>query len=259
MRISGYNLVWFMVHVKQEPITVFAKSAPSPSQTSTVVASSSKADDCLEGPVVPPPPKQNPTVSKIVGAEACPSQQTTLSTHVAKDDVLKAEILWAIKCLTSHFSCNSSNNTNKLFQAVFPDSGIAQQFGCGKTKCSYLIKYGLAPFLHQKVVDTLQKPGCLFTVCVDESFNRAVQEEQRDKLLHFWDDERKQVISRYFDSKFLGHTRANDLLDNFLKSLDSLNQANLLQISMDGPTTNWKLLTTSCITIQSRILIYLSC
>jgi hypothetical protein len=61
-----------------------------------------------------------------------------------------------------------------------------------------------------------------------------------DLILNSWDHERQQVISRYFDSKFLGHTRASDLLDNFLKSLESFNQGNILQVSMDGPSTNWK-------------------
>ena len=227
------------LHIKQEPISAWAKSVPASDHPSTVaVASTSKpeADVDMEDLVVPsPPPMQNP---KPVQKDT--SRQTSMDTYAAKDDTLRAEILWAMKCLHSHYSCNSSSSVHKLFQTMFPDSAIAKQFSCGKTKCLYLIKYGLAPYFHQKVVDTIQKPGCLFTVCFDESFNRVIQEEQMDLVLHFWDNERKQVISRYFGSKFLGHRTASDLLDNFLKSLESFNQANLLQISMDGPRTNWK-------------------
>ena len=37
-----------------------------------------------------------------------------------------------------------------------------------------------------------------------------------DKIIHFWDNEKNKVCSRYFDSNFLGHTSAQ----NLLKSLE---------------------------------------
>ena len=43
-----------------------------------------------------------------------------------------------------HYSCTSSEKTGKLFSRMFPDSYFASKFACGKTKCGYLIKYGLA-------------------------------------------------------------------------------------------------------------------
>ena len=61
-----------------------------------------------------------------------------------------------------------------------------------------------------------------------------------DLILRFWDSDKQSVVSRYFDSAFLGHTRASDLLKNFLKGLATLNQSNMVQVSMDGPSTNWK-------------------
>ena len=57
-----------------------------------------------------------------------------------------------------------------------------------------------------------------------------------------WDNQENKVCSRYFDSRFLGHATAQDLLENLKSSLDKLNPAGLIQISMDGPNTNWKLL-----------------
>ena len=64
---------------------------------------------------------------------------------VNKADVLNAEVLWALKILTSHYSQRSCEDTDKLFKNMFPDSQIAQNFQCGRTKCSYLICFGLAP------------------------------------------------------------------------------------------------------------------
>ncbi len=62
------------------------------------------------------------------------------------DDVRKAEVLWALKCVASHYSYTSSNGSDKLFSLMFPDSKIAQSFTCGRDKIAYLIYFGLAPF-----------------------------------------------------------------------------------------------------------------
>ena len=61
-------------------------------------------------------------------------------------------------------------------------------------------------------------------------------------IIHFWDNEKNKVRSRYFDSNFLGHTSAQDLLNSLQSLLTTLNPMQLIQLSMDGPITNWKLL-----------------
>ena len=166
----------------------------------------------------------------------------TISSFLAKDAALEAEILWSIKTVVDHYSCNSSEKTNLLFARMFSDSDIAKKFSCGKTKCGYLIKFGLAPYFHQIVLSELSDPKltCLYSVSFDESFNKTIQEEQMDLIVRFWDKERQMVSSRYFGSEFLGHTRASDLLEKFLHGSQSLNQGNMVQVSMDGPSTNWK-------------------
>ena len=50
------------------------------------------------------------------------------------------------------------------------------------------------------------------------------------------------MCSRYFDSNFLGHTSAQDLLKSLQSLLTTLNPMGLIQLFMDGPSTNWKLL-----------------
>ena len=44
---------------------------------------------------------------------------------------------------------------------------------------------------------------------------------------------------RYFGSQFLRHTRAVDLLSKFKSGLSKLDQAGVMQISMDSTATNW--------------------
>lgn len=185
---------------------------------------------------IPEPPQGKPP-GQLSEAK---DRQNNLASFMSKDSVLEAEIVWAVKTVMDHYSCSSSSNTEKLFQRMFPDSEIAKKLSCGKTKCAYLVKYGLAPYFYEKMLSVLPKPETLFSVSFDESFNKVIQEEQMDLLVRYWDDEVKEVVTRYFGSEFLGHTRAGDLRDKFLKGLSPLNQANMVQVSMDGPSTNWK-------------------
>jgi len=123
---------------------------------------------------------------------------------------------------------------------MFPDSEITKKFSCGSTKCSYIIRFGLAPFYKEELANKVHQAGTIFVVSFDESLNKVLQEEQMDLLLRFWDNELDRIVTRYFDSVFLGHTRAQDLLKMFKCGMGKLNMANMLQISMGGPSTNWK-------------------
>ena len=55
---------------------------------------------------------------------------------------------------------NSCQNKNELFCNMLPDSNIAKNFACGKTKCSYLFTYGLAPYFKSLLNDTLSRLFC---------------------------------------------------------------------------------------------------
>ena len=44
----------------------------------------------------------------------------------------------------------------------------------------------------------------------------------------------------------MGHITASDLLKSLKCSLSKLNNRKLLQVSMDGPRVNWKLLSLLC-------------
>ena len=51
-----------------------------------------------------------------------------------------------------------------------------------------------------------------------------------------------KVESRYLTFLFLGHTTAKDLKKKFEEATEQLDLKKLIQISMDGPNVNWKLL-----------------
>lgn len=198
----------------------------------------SEAQFNLQDMTIPPPPPLPSTSNESVTENT--KENSTLTKYVVNDMVLKAEVLWALKTVVNHFSCNSSANNDVLFQAMFPDSQIARQFKCGPSKCSYLIKFGLSEYYRGEMLNLVKGRNGVFVVSFDESLNKTIQEEQMDLLVRFWDSELNKVVTRYFTSVFLGHTTADDLMRCFKQGLSELNTSRMLQVSMDGPTTNWK-------------------
>ena len=59
---------------------------------------------------------------------------------------LQTEVLWTLKVASSHFSLRSCLGFKELFRTMFTDSEIIKSFQLSKTKCGYIINFGLAPY-----------------------------------------------------------------------------------------------------------------
>lgn len=97
-----------------------------------------------------------------------------ITAFTSRDDVTRAEILWTMKMVKNHYSYRSSDDMKLLFQSMFPDSSIAKRLSIGRTKVSYIVSFGLAPYLHQAVIDGV-KLSEEFTICFDEALNKIAQ------------------------------------------------------------------------------------
>ena len=53
------------------------------------------------------------------------TSEQQMKMYVTGESVVKAEILWAVKSVMSHFSFRASSDISGLFQNMFPDSAIA--------------------------------------------------------------------------------------------------------------------------------------
>ena len=80
----------------------------------------------------------------------------TLDKMLIDSSVLQAEVRWALKVVMSRYSKSSCNDVTELFKIMFPDSDIAKSFTCAKTKCRYMIVYGLAPYFQSCLLDDLK-------------------------------------------------------------------------------------------------------
>ena len=58
-----------------------------------------------------------------------------------------------------------------------------------------------------------------FVILFDESLNNKSQAKQKDFHVRYWSD---KVNSRYPGSVFMGHGKASDLLEHFLKGVNDL-------------------------------------
>ena len=120
---------------------------------------------------------------------------------------------------------------------MFPDSNIAKNFACGKTKCSYIVTYGLAPYFKSLLNDTLSSLDC-FVAMFDESYNKISRRGQMHLHVRFWDIKNNCVATWYFNSKFLGKAAAQDIYKKFNECISELDENKLLQVSSDGPNVN---------------------
>ena len=177
------------------------------------------------------------SVALTISSESSKTMQSYIND---KESVSKAEIIWTLNVITQHESFRSSSNSSSLFQAMFPDSDIAKQFTCAKTKVMYLCVFGLAPYYEQKILNILDSVP-YYSISFDESFNKQTKNEQMDFSIRYWDNETQKVHDQYLTSKFIGHATAKDLLKCFRDATIKLKPQKIVQISMDGPNVNKKL------------------
>ena len=130
---------------------------------------------------------------------------------------------------------------------MFPSTGssIAKSFKGGATKCSYLSSFGLFPYFHEQLVDRIHDAvyAPCYSVLFDECMNKISQYELMDFIVRYWHSDTGQVNVRYLGSEFLGHATAASLLKHFKNGIRQLDPKRLLQVSMDGPSVNWKVYT----------------
>ncbi|XP_071482987.1 uncharacterized protein, partial [Diadema antillarum] len=173
---------------------------------------------------------------------ACaPSSKVTpspVATVAAREDTLKAEILWCLKLVEDHLSFHSCHHNNILFQRMFPDSAIAKGFQLSETKCRYITVFGLGPYVQDLLYDNI-KQSKHYVILFDESLNQKLQKKQMDFLIRTW--QHGQVCTRYLTSVFIGHGSAVHLKEEISKVLHTVGLDKLLQISMDGPNVNWRI------------------
>ena len=170
------------------------------------------------------------------------TKQSTIPASFQDGGKINAEIRWALKHALSGYSDNSVIDTIDLFKVIFPDSKVPSFMELGKTKLMYVCNYGIASHFKNLLRDEISKSPW-YSISFDESLNKVVQESEMDLLVRYWGVNRNSVRCRYWESVFLAHISAVDLLDSYNTGLSGFDFSKQAQISMDGPNVNWKFLS----------------
>lgn len=163
--------------------------------------------------------------------------KSRLSLMSTDDEVLRSEILWALKCAKSNFSFASNNGNNNLFATMFPDSAIAKSYKMAETKCKYMLQFGVYPWLLEDLKEDIK--GKPISFLFDETTTIQVK-KQYDAYVRYESKRHGKIVDRYCGSLFLGHCDADQLVTNFCSFGKKMDWEidYLLQIMMDGPRTN---------------------
>ena len=163
----------------------------------------------------------------------------TLGKILIDSSVLQAEVRWALKVVMSRYSKSSCNDVTELFKIMFPDSDIAKSFTCAKTKCRYMIVYGLAPYFQSCLFDDLKTVRTMLFLMMSVSTVYCIF-GQMDFAIRFWSSSKKLVENCYLSSEFLQGAKVEQLVEKYHNASSMLDQSKLVQISSDGPEVNLK-------------------
>ena len=166
-------------------------------------------------------------------------KQTTIAQHVTTEGVLTAEIVWVLQTVMNGFSFSSCDGMGDNFRRMFKGNGVAQKFKLGRTKIGYVVNHGLGPYFKELMIESV-KTSPVYCLSFDESLCEVIQTCEMVVMVRFWDSDSNSARVHYLGSTFFGHSRHNNLLDEFGKITKCLEEEKVFQISMDGPNVSKK-------------------
>ena len=163
--------------------------------------------------------KDKPTTSQGGGdVVAGSSKEIPLLTKPQKDQVMTAEILWAMKVAAAGFTFSACDDLPELFAAMFPGA-ISEKFSMSKSKVSYMLSDGLGPFFRTNLCKKIIESKVPYTLQFDETGN-SQGNKQCDVLLRFWSAERGEIVTHFFKAIMFGHAPGEDVAEELLNSLE---------------------------------------
>ena len=104
-------------------------------------------------------------------------------TYSEENNIVKAEILKALKVVACDYSFRIVNKDSLIYKEMFPDSKIAASFSQEETKVKYNIQYGIAPYITESFIKDLC--NCPFTFKFDETTTKQVKKQYDGYVQYF--------------------------------------------------------------------------
>ena len=102
-----------------------------------------------------------------------------------KSKASRAEIKYALRVMKHHLLLTSCVDLAEFLNFIFSGSPIVSNFTLGKTKCMYLIKFSIALWIRQKLMNQVSTSPYL-SVSFDDSYNSVLEMKQMDLQVRFW-------------------------------------------------------------------------
>ncbi|KAJ8879966.1 hypothetical protein PR048_020587 [Dryococelus australis] len=126
---------------------------------------------------------------------------------VPYSDVGAAEFTWVIHVISTKASFRAQEVVSKILKKMFTNNRVASEMQ--------------------------------LIMCIDESLNRILKLLRMDLAIRYWDENKNEVSSRFWNSSFMGHSSASDLLRGCKEGLEEeVEQGKAVQVSMDWPNVN---------------------
>ena len=84
----------------------------------------------------------------------------------------------------AQFTFRSCLDIKDLFMSMFGEQEALSKFSVSKTKCAYLISYGIAPYFKESLTQFI-KESPFYSTLFDKSLNSKIQEQQMDIQIRF--------------------------------------------------------------------------
>ena len=146
---------------------------------------------------------------------------------------VEAEARWAMFVAKHNLAFLSSDHATKLFPKMFPDSEIAKQFACRRTKSTAIVKTALAPNFLDKVISSMSSP---FSLMMDESNDKT--DKSCIILVKILDSTVGDIRTRFLDMPVVNVGTAANLFRALKSSLESKGLDFSKTVAFMSDTTN---------------------
>lgn len=179
----------------------------------------------------------------------------TLQCISLKDEATKAELIWAMKVVGSHYNYASCDNIKETLDAMFPGK-IPNNFTMSSSKVSYLISEATGPYFKKIVADDVKNSGSPFTLQYDETTNAQVN-KQLDLKIRYWSSAQSQIVVDHLQTYLMGHATGRHLAEKIISAVhdNGIALEQLQMLESDGLNVNktvWNIVNDALLNLPSR-------
>ena len=158
------------------------------------------------------------------GLKAFTNQSTMTSLlrdkqHQSFDkQVTTAELYFTAFVAEHNLAFLAADHFTKLCKQMFPDSKIASEFSCGRTKTQAIVKSALAPTLNKKVIEACKSAP--FSILCDGGNDQDARKFFAI-MVRFWDENACSAITQFLAMPICNRATAEALFDAISEELGS--------------------------------------